>query len=1383
MGDSAVPRMDWDEPNLCKAMQLFRQRCLLYFSVKEIKKEKQTDHLLLFSGNQGLEMYNSWGLSDAERKDPDIVWKKFETQLEPKSNYRIARLYLQRFRQKEGESIDDYISRCKLQAFKCKFRDDQEFNERIIEQVISGTRHAELQKDLLGKDKSYTLDQVLDTGRTFEASDRHMKELNDMQCEKINVNVVKKSNNFQGARKIPNVCLKCGRNHASGPSNCPAYGTECSVCGKLNHWKRMCLSLQENRDRLLTRQKPMANSENPGKSYQKSKKSHNSDKDRQKSKVHTMYQDSSDDDDARCQKSKVHTVYQGSSDEDVLNLGSLQISSTSERGTHKEAFTRVKLRLKEKKLKVNLRVKIDTGAGGNAIPVRLYKEMFPELMDESGHPVKRYMQNKNKVLIAYNDTMIRHYGSMRVPCRYRKEEWIPTEFYIVESDGPAVMGLPSLLALNLVTLNCSMTTAALLPTKREGQEVNSIADLVRVYPEQFDCIGKFPGEYHIVLRDDAQPVVHAQRKFPIQKKKELKENLEEMERLQVITKTNEPTDWVNSMVCTRKENGSLRICLDPKDLNRAIKRCHHRTPTQEEITYKLHGAKIFSKLDAKHGYWSVKLDDESSFLTTFNTPYGRYRYLRMPFGLSMSQDVFQLRMDQIIESCPGIIGIADDVVVFGKTVKDHDENLHNLFKVAKQHGLTFNSEKCKIKEPQVKFYGSIYDKDGVRPDTAKIEAINSIPTPHDVTGLQRFLGMITYLSPFIPKMADETAALRSLLKKDAEFVWTASHDRAFQRIKEIVCKEVTLSYFDPNKPTTIQVDASLKGLGAALVQDDKPIAFASKSLSETEKRYVNIEREMLAVVFGCERFHTYIYGKEFTVESDHKPLEMIQLKNLTAAPARLQRMLMRLQHYDAKIVYRPGKELLLADGLSRLPLKDNKHIELDVRVNLVHFSKDRLSQAQEETNKDEILTELREVIIQGWPKCRKELPVPLLPYWAFRDELSIEDGLVIKGERVVIPKSMQEYVLSKIHEAHQGIVKCQLRAKDCVYWTSINKDIENVVRQCPTCQEQMNDQSKEPLMPHELPTRPWQYLGTDLFHYTDTVYLIVCDYYSKFPVIRKMPSHCTSQAVIDGLKRIFSEYGVPERLISDNGRQYDSAEFKNFAKVWEFDHITSSPHYPQSNGFIERTIQTIKNTLIKAKKSNMDSRMALLTLRTTPIDSKIPSPAELLSGRKMRGNLPMHTPSKYGQKDQVFEHFQHKQGTQKKYFDQHSTELSPLMTGQYVRFQDHVTGLWNPATVVGKCPEPRSYMIETPNGSVLRRNRRHIRDVPPPTVPYPTREDAPPPDVDDNSASAARPISPGVDLPEEPVARSPAMPKQSQPDGQTRTKTGRVIRKPSRLDL
>ena len=291
--------------------------------------------------------------------------------------------------------------------------------------------------------------------------------------------------------------------------------------------------------------------------------------------------------------------------------------------------------------------------------------------------------------------------------------------------------------------------------------------------------------------------------------------------------------------------------------------------------------------------------------------------------------------------------------------------------IARQHGLVFNLEKCQIKKPRITFFGVVYDAEGVHPDPEKVEAINAIPEPQEPQELQSFLGIATYMAPFIPSLSSMSEPLRNLL---ADFQWCSSHSAAFVNIKQLICQEMTLTYFDLQKETVIQVDAFLKGLGSALIQEGKVIAFASRALTDTEKRYANIEREMLAVVVACEKFHSYVFGKNFTVESDHKPLEMIHLKNLTAAPPRLQRMFLRLQPYDVVIKYKPGTEMLLADPMSRRnPLPSEDTLDLHRKVCLVQFSDTKLDTLRQDTTTDPELSALQEIIHSGWPEKRKPI--------------------------------------------------------------------------------------------------------------------------------------------------------------------------------------------------------------------------------------------------------------------------------------------------------------------------------------------------------------------------------------------------------------------------
>ena len=262
-------------------------------------------------------------------------------------------------------------------------------------------------------------------------------------------------------------------------------------------------------------------------------------------------------------------------------------------------------------------------------------------------------------------------------------------------------------------------------------------------------------------------------------------------------------------------------------------------PTVEEVAHKFANLHCFTKLNAHHGYWSIVLDEESSLLTTFNSPFGRYHFLHILFGLVCSQDIFQKKMDQFLKECIGCIGIADDITIHGCTEAEHDALLHNLMQVACKYGVVFNPHKMHVKPPAINFFGSLYDANGVHPDPEKVDAVHALPAPTNITELQEFLGMVTYLSPFIHGLSTLTAPLQELLKNDANFTWNASYESAFEWVKQAVFSNTTLRYFDPSLPVTIQVNASQVGLGAALLQNNKSVAFASKALTNAECRYAN----------------------------------------------------------------------------------------------------------------------------------------------------------------------------------------------------------------------------------------------------------------------------------------------------------------------------------------------------------------------------------------------------------------------------------------------------------------------------------------------------------------------------------------------------------------
>ena len=415
--------------------------------------------------------------------------------------------------------------------------------------------------------------------------------------------------------------------------------------------------------------------------------------------------------------------------------------------------------------------------------------------------------------------------------------------------------------------------------------ISSVEDLLKLYPNSFDRLGSLKGEYDIKVDPTVPPVQHARRKVPIESKAGIKEAIDYMVSEGILEPQIEPTPWVSSVTYPVKPSGEVRPCLDARDLNKAMIRENHKPQTVEEIAYQLAGAVVFTKADALKAFIHVHLTEASSRLLVINTHKGRYRFKRMPFGAKMSQDVFQMKMDLIMEKCPGVISIHDDIVIYGTSHQDQDANLINLMNVAQLEGLVLNSKKLELKRPKVSFFGAEYNLDGMHPCPKKIQGITEMTLPIDKQQLTSFIGMVTYMGNFVPHLSHHTEPLRTMLKQDALFHWDEMANSSFQKIKDLIAKMAhqPLRYYGRTKPVTVQADASQRGLGACLIQEGWPIAFASKSLTDTETRYANIERELLAIVFACQRFNTYVLGRAFTVESDHKPLEMIHQKSLASA--------------------------------------------------------------------------------------------------------------------------------------------------------------------------------------------------------------------------------------------------------------------------------------------------------------------------------------------------------------------------------------------------------------------------------------------------------------------------------------------------------------------
>ena len=895
---------------------------------------------------------------------------------------------------------------------------------------------------------------------------------------------------------------------------------------------------------------------------------------------------------ARCLTKAVHNVEQDSPTLDSFYLDTIENSQDTNFWT-----TDVDVN------NVTITFKVDTGAEVTAISEETLKVL--------GSPVTT---TPTKKLCGPNGQPLSLIGSLTVTMSQKQHE-CQQDIFVVQHLKHNLLGLPAIRALHL-----------LAPI--DNVEADPASSIKQQFPSLFTGLGTLQGDYEIKLKPDAKPFsLGTARNIPLPLRDKVKQELSNMEAQGVISKVQKPTQWCAGMVIVSKKSGGVRVCVDLKPLNRCVLREYHPLPKVDEVLAQLTGATMFSKLDANSGFWQVPLSHNCRELTTFITPFGRYHYNKLPFGISSAPEHFQRRMLSLLEGLDGVVCVMDDILVFSRTKQEHNNRLQAVLKRLSAAGVTLNSKKCEFCKTQITFLGHVINHQGILADLNKTAAIELMESPKSVTELRRFLGMVNQLGKFSPNIAELSKPLRELLSDKQAWVWTPAQDEAFTKLKKELTNPNILALYDPTAETTVSADASSHGLGAVLLQkvhnNWHPIAYASRSMTNAESRYAQIEKEALAATWACEKFATYIQGKTITLETDHKPLvPLLSHKHLDSLPPRVVRFRLRLMRFDYIIKHVPGKSLHTADTLSRAPLKVTADSDELLEIQEVEFyistvistlpvSDTRLSTIAEAQANDPVCSTLLSYCRNSWPD-KSSLPDATKPYRKYEGEFSVHDNLLLFENRVVIPKLQQQEILQKLHNGHQGVQRCRLRAQLSVWWLHIRHAIDNFIQHCPECQ-QTSIPSRQPLMTATLPSHPWERVASDLFHLKNSTYLIVVDYFSRYPEVVQLKS-TTSTSVIKALKSIFSHHGVPSVFMSDNGPQFVSQAMKEFAASYGFSLVTSSPLYPQSNGLAERTIQTVKGLLTNSPDP--------YSFRATPIPWCSFSPAQLLMGRQIKTDIP-----------------------------------------------------------------------------------------------------------------------------------------------------------------
>ena len=633
-------------------------------------------------------------------------------------------------------------------------------------------------------------------------------------------------------------------------------------------------------------------------------------------------------------------------------------------------------------------------------------------------------------------------------------------------------------------------------------------------------------KFHI--NPEVQPRFYKARPVPYALQPQVEAALKKLEADGVITPV-QFSQWAAPIVPVVKSDGTVRICGDYKvTINCAAKTDTYPLPKIEDLFASLSGGKLFSKMDLASAYLQIPLDEQSKEYTTINTHKGLYCYNRLPFGVASAPSIFQRTMENLLQGINHVCVYLDDILVTGTTEQEHLQNLDAVLSRLETAGMRLKYDKCAFLLPAVEYLGHKISVHGLQPTDFKVQAIKNAPAPTDVSQLKSFLGLVNYYCKFLPNLSNTLAPLYRKLQKNAKWIWGSEEQKAFQTAKESLTSDSVLVHFDPKRTVILACDASPYGIGAVLSHrmddgTDQPIAFASRTLAAAEKKYSQIEKEGLAIIFGVKRFHQYLFGRQFTILSDHKPLEHLFNESQatpTLASARIQRWSLTLGAYDYIIEYKPGQEHGNADMLSRLPLPETpakvpipgETILLLDMLNSLPVTSEHIRQW---TSKDPILSKVKIMVQQGWQNSKN---TDLTPYQRRKDELSVHDGCLLWGTRVVVPPPGRDKITHELHEGHPGITRMKALARSFVWWPQIDNDLEELVKNCDDCQSTRHLPPVAPLQPWEWPQRPWARVHVDYAGpFMNKYFLLLVDAHSKWIEVRPV-NNATSTVTIDQLR-------------------------------------------------------------------------------------------------------------------------------------------------------------------------------------------------------------------------------------------------------------------------